>query len=489
MAKTNRRQHGEGSLYERPARDGRAAQWVAVADLGWKGDKRDRREFTGVTPGEALAGREEFLDRRRHGFTIPKDRPPTVAEWAHHWLHNIIKDQVQETTWHSSYRTKVELHIIPWFARVPLTNDDGGITEEVIEKWHAYLRRTGMSGTSAHACHGLLSRILRVAVSRRRLAYNPAAGGSVRAPRKTTPEIMPPDEDEIRAILLECEDRRSGPRWVAGLATGTRQGEALGLTWEHVHVEDPDDAWIRVEWELARLPWSHGCEDLHACGARLHRYPCPKPCAKAARTSGRKHTCVTAKDAKARRGRFCPPDCTAHAASCPLRHGGGLVLKRPKSAKSVRDIAVPRPVALALRHQRQLQLEERLAAGPAWTGWAHSCDRQPRKRDVVCPGCRMPFRADALVFTQANGMPVSPRADWGDWDELLEACGLDHYRVHDGRHHVATSLLEGGVDVRVVQELMGHSTPDFTRRAYQHVRPKLKRQAADVLGRRMWGER
>jgi len=486
MAKQNHRQQGEGSLYQR----GRGGQWVAVADLGWKGDKRDRREFTGPTPAEVMAKREDFLAKRRDGFTLPKGRPPTLGEWAAHWLHAVIRGKVQDTTF-PTYRSKVELHIVPFFARTPLTNDD--VTEELIEEWHGHLRAAGLSETTIQQCHRLLSQMLRVAVRRRRLAYNPASGGEVHAPARDTAEIMPPEEDEVHAILLACEDRRTGPRWVTGLATGARQGEALGLLWPLVDIEDLDNASVSIEWELVRLPWSHGCENPHACGEGRHRYPCPKPCPKAARTSGRPHTCTTgggrARDAHGNAGKPCPAGCTAHAASCPERTGGGLILKRPKSAKSIRTVPIDRMSATALKRQRQAQLEERLALGPDWTGWAHSCDRQPRRRDVVCPDCRAPYRPDALVFTQPNGRPVDPRADYGDWLQLLASCGVDRYRVHDGRHHVATSLLEGGVDIRVVQELLGHATPDFTRRAYQHVRPALKREAADVLGRRMWGER
>ncbi len=487
MAKANRRQKGEGSLYRRASDD----RWVAVTDLGWKAGQRDRRSFYGDTPDEARAAREDFLDKRRDGFTLPKGRPPTLGEWAAYWLHKIIRDKVQDTTW-PTYRSKVELHIVPYFARTPLTNDD--VTEDLIEEWHAHLRQAGLSETTIQHCHRLLSQMLRVAVRRRRLAYNPAAGGDVHAPARDTAEMMPPDEDEIHAILTECEDRRSGPRWVTGLATGARQGEALGLLWPLIDIDDLDDAAVSIEWELVRLPWSHGCEDPHACGEDRHRYPCSRPCPKAVRTSGRKHTCATAATGRARdshgnAGRVCPPGCTGHAASCPQRAGGGLILKRPKSAKSIRTVPVDRTSAAFLKHQRQLQLEERLALGPDWTGWAHHCDRKPRRRDVVCPDCRMPYRPDTLVFTQPGGRPVDPRADYGDWLDLLAACGLDHYRVHDGRHYGATSLLEGGTDIRVGQEIMGHSTPDFTRRAYQHVRPKLKRNAADVLGRRMWGDR
>src|SRR5204863_9092417 len=142
---------------------------------------------------------------------------------------------------------------------------------------------------------------------------------------------------------------------------------------------------------------------------------------------------------------------------CPERTGGGLVLKKPKSAKSVREVPIDRITAQYLKRQRQAQLEDRMALGPDWTGWAHRCARQPRRREVVCPDCRMPYRADALVFSQPAGRPLDPRADWGDWLALLEEAGVDRYRRHDGRHYSATSLLEGGVDIRVVQELLGHA--------------------------------
>src|SRR5947207_2487826 len=143
-----RRQHGEGSLYQRGRRGGRhdstqPGQWVAVADLGWRpgpGGKpiRDRREFTAATMEEAKARRQRFLDRRRDGFTMPRGRAPYVSEWLLHWLHNVARRKVAATTWDRSYRQKVTELIVPWFERVPLPD----LSEEDIEEWHANLERT-----------------------------------------------------------------------------------------------------------------------------------------------------------------------------------------------------------------------------------------------------------------------------------------------------------------------------------------------------------
>ncbi len=63
--------------------------------------------------------------------------------------------------------------------------------------------------------------------------------------------------------------------------------------------------------------------------------------------------------------------------------------------------------------------------------------------------------------------------------------GVRDARLHDARHTAATLLLEQGVDIRVVQEILGHSTLAMTKR-YTHVTDTLARQAAERMGRALW---
>lgn len=92
-----------------------------------------------------------------------------------------------------------------------------------------------------------------------------------------------------------------------------------------------------------------------------------------------------------------------------------------------------------------------------------------------------------LVFCQVNGKPLDPRRDYSEWLELLDAAGITRHRVHDARHTAATLLLEMGIDVKVVSEMLGHSQTWFTRDTYQHVTKRLQDEAAERMGEALWG--
>jgi len=51
-----------------------------------------------------------------------------------------------------------------------------------------------------------------------------------------------------------------------------------------------------------------------------------------------------------------------------------------------------------------------------------------------------------------------------EFKSMLQATGLWNARPHDARHTAATLLLEQRVDIRRVQETVGHSTLAVTKR-------------------------
>ena len=64
----------------------------------------------------------------------------------------------------------------------------------------------------------------------------------------------------------------------------------------------------------------------------------------------------------------------------------------------------------------------------------------------------------------------------------LAAGGIEGFRWNDLRHTFASRLVMAGVDLRTVQELMGHETIAMTLR-YSHLSPAHKLEAVQRLAR------
>jgi integrase/recombinase XerD len=84
-----------------------------------------------------------------------------------------------------------------------------------------------------------------------------------------------------------------------------------------------------------------------------------------------------------------------------------------------------------------------------------------RARPVLAAGHGR-ARASPAVFLNARGGRLTRQGAWAVLKAAAARAGLPAVSPHTLRHCFATHLLDGGADVRVVQELLGHASVTTT---------------------------
>lgn len=85
-----------------------------------------------------------------------------------------------------------------------------------------------------------------------------------------------------------------------------------------------------------------------------------------------------------------------------------------------------------------------------------------------------------LVFTDRDGNPLHPGKVTERFRALVTEADLPPIRLRDLRHGAATITLATGADLKVVQDLLGHSTITLTADTYAHVLPDLAKETAEA---------
>jgi integrase len=134
--------------------------------------------------------------------------------------------------------------------------------------------------------------------------------------------------------------------------------------------------------------------------------------------------------------------------------GGGYRLEETKTRNSRRVVKLLPSVLRALLEHRQAQQRLREEAGERWN-------------------------EQGFVFTNAEGGPLDGHnLSSRHLRRILKEAGLPQIRLYDLRHTAATLALSAGVPVKVVSEMLGHSSVALTLDVYSHVLPHMQEDAA-----------
>ena len=134
----------------------------------------------------------------------------------------------------------------------------------------------------------------------------------------------------------------------------------------------------------------------------------------------------------------------------------------PKTKAGIRSIPLDGQLMGLLRAHRARQAQEKFAARPA-------------------------YEDGGFVLVDELGRPYHPDtvSEW--FDQHREQLGLPRIRLHDTRHTAASLMLASGTQVKVVADLLGHSSPTITLAIYAHVLPGMAQEAGEKLSAMVLG--
>jgi integrase len=89
-------------------------------------------------------------------------------------------------------------------------------------------------------------------------------------------------------------------------------------------------------------------------------------------------------------------------------------------------------------------------------------------------------RAEDRIFPGAGGAKLT-RIDTA-WSKLVKRANLEDFRFHDLRHHFASRLVQSGIDLNTVRDLLGHADLEMVLR-YAHLSPDRLTMAVEKVAR------
>lgn len=171
----------------------------------------------------------------------------TVGQWLDIWINEYLGGVKPRTA--DLYKGVVSVRIKPRLGALKLD----GLTPHAVQTYFNNLTKEGLAPKTVKNVHGILHKALQQAIINGYIKNNPA--DSTVLPRVSRRELKPLDENQISTFLKAIQDHEYGDLFTVTLFTGMREGEALGLLWDCVDLEN---GMLTVDKQLQLIRGSKG---------------------------------------------------------------------------------------------------------------------------------------------------------------------------------------------------------------------------------------
>lgn len=229
-----RRKNGAGSYWARS--DGR---WVAAVSSP-TGRRTYRYYKTASDAERGLATMVTGL----YGRPSVGAKGITFGQLGARWLQDVVRISVEPSTYYH-YELSIR-RAAPFLHSVPLDQ----LTTETLQRMYVGLLAQGSSRGTVRHTHYAIHNCLQTGVAWGWLLFNPAK--LTRPPRPVKYRVEPLSEPELLRLFRASEGTRWHALWIVLATTGMRLGEALGLTWTALSLEDPDGGYAQIRQSMKR---------------------------------------------------------------------------------------------------------------------------------------------------------------------------------------------------------------------------------------------
>ena len=197
--------------------------------------KQIQRSITGKTQKEVAQKLRQITASLDDG-TYKAPCKLTVGEWLDIWTQDYLGGVKASTAY--LYKKNVELYIAPRLGKIRLET----LNAHTVQHFYNQLVSptdpavNPLSAKTVKNIHGVFHKAMQQAVLIGYLRVNPTDACTL--PRVIKKEMHPLEEDQVAAFLKEVQGSPHEYLYKIALFTGLREGEILGLGWEHIDLEN-----------------------------------------------------------------------------------------------------------------------------------------------------------------------------------------------------------------------------------------------------------